>query len=105
MSQKLLRVCAGTLLYVAFVCPARAQELSQTPTPSPSATPIARAKSEEERLFERLDWRSIGPANMGGRTADVEGVPGNPNVVYVGTGSGGVLKTTNGGNTWRPIFE
>ena len=44
-----------------------------------------------------LAWRSIGPANMGGRIADVEGVPGNPNIVYVATGSGGIFKTTNGG--------
>jgi len=55
--------------------------------------------------FERLEWRSIGPCNMGGRVADVEGVPGNPNIVYVGSASGGVWKTTNGGTTWTPIFE
>ncbi|HEX5735261.1 MAG TPA: hypothetical protein VF131_20700 [Blastocatellia bacterium] len=55
--------------------------------------------------FDRLEWRSIGPANMGGRTSDVEGVPGNPALVYVGTASGGVWKTTNGGTTWAPIFE
>ena len=59
----------------------------------------------DTKVFDRLEWRSIGPANMGGRTADVEGVPGNPNIVYVGTGSGGVWKTTNGGVTWKPIFE
>jgi photosystem II stability/assembly factor-like uncharacterized protein len=52
-----------------------------------------------------LSWRSIGPANMGGRIADVEGVPGNPNLVYVGTASGGVFKTTNGGMSWTPIFD
>lgn len=52
-----------------------------------------------------LSWRSIGPANMGGRIADVEGVPGNPNLVYVATGSGGIFKTTDGGITWRPIFD
>lgn len=56
-------------------------------------------------VFERLQWRSIGPANMGGRTTDVEGVPGNPNLVYVATASGGLWKTTNGGVTWTPIFE
>jgi photosystem II stability/assembly factor-like uncharacterized protein len=62
-------------------------------------------KPTEARAFERLEWRSIGPANMGGRVADVEGAPGNPNLVYVGSASGGVWKTTNGGVTWTPIFE
>ncbi|MGH7455741.1 MAG: WD40/YVTN/BNR-like repeat-containing protein, partial [bacterium] len=56
-------------------------------------------------VFGRLEWRSIGPANMGGRTTDVEGVPGNPNVVYVATASGGLWKTTNSGMNWTPIFE
>lgn len=59
----------------------------------------------DAKLLERLEWRSIGPANMGGRTADVEGVPGNPNLVYVATASGGLWKTANGGVTWKPIFE
>ena len=35
-------------------------------------------------LFKNMAWRNIGPANMMGRVADVEGVPGNPNIVYVG---------------------
>ncbi len=55
--------------------------------------------------MSNLTWRSIGPANMGGRVADVEGVPGNPNIVYVATGSGGIFKTTNGGIDWTPIFD
>ena len=42
---------------------------------------------------------------MGGRVADVEGVAGNPNVVYVATASGGLFKTTNGGVRWSPLFE
>ena len=56
-------------------------------------------------LFKHLEWRNIGPANMMGRTTDIEGVPGNPNIVYVGTASGGIWKTTNGGITWKPIFD
>jgi hypothetical protein len=34
-----------------------------------------------------------------------EGVPGNPNIVYVATGSGGIFKTINGGMDWTPIFD
>jgi photosystem II stability/assembly factor-like uncharacterized protein len=74
---------------------------AQTPTPSPSLD----NRPAEVKAFDNLNWRSIGPANMSGRVADVEGVPGNPNIVYVGSASGGVWKTTNGGNSWTPIFE
>jgi photosystem II stability/assembly factor-like uncharacterized protein len=63
------------------------------------------SKSPLEEAFSRLEYRSIGPAIMGGRIADVEGVPGDPNVVYVASASGGLWKTTNGGVTWKPIFE
>ena len=62
-------------------------------------------KSPFEEAFGRLEYRSIGPAIMGGRIADVEGVPGDANVVYVASASGGLWKTTNGGVTWKPIFE
>ncbi len=63
------------------------------------------AKSPFEEAFSRLEYRSIGPAIMGGRIADVEGIPGDPNVVYVASASGGLWKTTNGGIRWTPIFE
>ncbi len=62
-------------------------------------------KITAQTAMKNLAWRSIGPANMGGRVADVEGVPGNPNIVYVATGSGGIFKTTNGGTDWTPIFD
>ena len=86
----------------------RAQEPEATPSPSPQETPappVDTAKPTFETAFERLEWRSIGPANMGGRTADVEGVSGNANLVYVATASGGLWKTVNAGVTWKPIFE
>lgn len=56
-------------------------------------------------LFERLEWRNIGPANMGGRITAVRGIPGDPALVYVATASGGLFKTVNGGTTWTPIFD
>ncbi len=64
-----------------------------------------RSTQMDPTVFDRLEWRSIGPANMGGRTTDIEGVSGDPNLVYVATASGGLWKTTNGGVTWTPIFE
>ncbi len=56
-------------------------------------------------LFENLTWRNVGPGIMGGRLTDIEGVPGNPDVLYVASASGGLWKTTNGGITWTPIFD
>src|SRR5262249_39898187 len=65
----------------------------------------ALAQPIDPSLFEQLEYRSIGPASMGGRITDIEGVPGNPNLVYVASASGGLFKTTNGGLTWSSIFD
>ncbi len=60
---------------------------------------------EKPSPFEGLVFRNIGPAIMGGRVSDVEGVPGDPRIVYVGAASGGVWKTVDGGITWKAIFD
>jgi photosystem II stability/assembly factor-like uncharacterized protein len=54
-----------------------------------------------------LKWRSIGPANTGGRVDDfaVARVPGAPDAIYVGTASGGVFKSVNQGTSWTPVFD
>src|SRR6185436_17457391 len=54
-----------------------------------------------------LRWRSIGPANTGGRVADlaVGRVPGLPDAIYVGAASGGIFKSTNQGTSWTPVFD
>src|SRR5918997_408641 len=94
-----LRACLVCL--AASFCFSTSARAQQTP-PTPASVEDA---ALEMKSFERLEWRQIGPANMGGRTADVEGVPGNPNLVYVATASGGLFKTTNGGVRWTPVFE
>src|SRR5262245_2265223 len=55
-------------------------------------------------LYAGLRWRSIGPFRSG-RVNGVSGVPGQPNVFYMGSVGGGVWKTMNGGRTWFPIFD
>ena len=35
----------------------------------------------------------------------VAGIPGDPNIIYVGAAAGGVWKSMDGGNTFKAIFE
>ncbi|UCE59381.1 MAG: hypothetical protein JSU63_18305 [Phycisphaerales bacterium] len=55
--------------------------------------------------LEGLTWRSIGPANMGGRVAAIALAPQNPRTFFVGFATGGLFKTTNGGTTFSPVFD
>jgi photosystem II stability/assembly factor-like uncharacterized protein len=55
--------------------------------------------------FAHLKFRNLGPAIAGGRVTAVAGIPGNPQVYYVGAAGGGVFKTTDGGLNWKPIFN
>jgi photosystem II stability/assembly factor-like uncharacterized protein len=55
-------------------------------------------------LYANLEWRCIGPFR-GGRTVAGTGVPGNPNLFYIGVNNGGVWKSTDAGRTWVPIFD
>jgi photosystem II stability/assembly factor-like uncharacterized protein len=61
--------------------------------------------SREAQALAGLRWRNIGPANMGGRVTDIAGIPGDPAIYYVAAADGGIFKTTNGGTTFRPIFD
>ncbi len=81
--------------------------LLSSPASPQAIKPLEKARTAkvDAAFFKGLSWRNIGPAIMVGRVADIEGVPGNPNVVYVGTASGGVWKTEDAGVTWKPIFD
>ncbi|HET7584175.1 MAG TPA: hypothetical protein VFK13_04665 [Gemmatimonadaceae bacterium] len=50
-------------------------------------------------------WRTVGPANVGGRVADIVGIPSPSKTFYVAAAGGGIWKTTNAGTTFRPIFD
>jgi photosystem II stability/assembly factor-like uncharacterized protein len=67
----------------------------------PAATATAQIPAS---TYQDLHWRMIGPFR-GGRTRAAAGVPGRPNVFYVGQVDGGIWKTDDSGRTWTPIFD
>lgn len=52
-----------------------------------------------------VKMRSVGPAFMTGRIADIAMNPKDENHYYVGVASGGVWETKNAGVTFQPIFD
>lgn len=56
-------------------------------------------------LLQDLKPRNIGPGGMSGRVTAIDVVNTNPDVMYVGTASGGVWKSISGGIKWDPIFD
>jgi len=71
------------------------------PPTAPAAVPAAAPEPEREGEFR---FRFVGP-RIGNRIAAVAGVPGDPSVYYAGAASGGVWKSSDGGNRWQPVFD
>ena len=61
------------------------------------------AQQSNRDIAGALRYRYIGP--VGNRLTSVVGVPGQPNIYYVGAASGGIFKTIDGGVHWDPIFD
>ena len=71
-----------------------------------AAQPAAAQTAEQvDSVLNRIEWRNIGPAIMGGRVDDFAVVESDPKVMWVATASAGVWKTENYGITWIPQFQ
>ncbi len=85
ISGELLRVCAGVLM------------VATTP-----GSGVAQLSADQ---FAGMTARSIGPVGRIGRISAIDAVVSDPNIVYVGAANGGLWKSLNGGQTWKPLFE
>ena len=109
-----MRAAAVLLLLASFSSPAVAQQKernrSQQPAQAAAAASPAqpddskKEKDEGDPLFKGMKYRSIGPFR-GGRSLTAVGIPGDPTTYYFGATGGGVWKSTDGANTWSPIFD
>src|SRR5262249_26962316 len=63
-----------------------------------------RAQQPAASYLSALHWRNVGPPRSGYVSVPA-GVPGDSTTYYAGMPEGGVWKTTNGGNTWKPVFD
>lgn len=71
----------------------------------PATPPAAPALPVEATFLKPLKARAIGPAVMGGRISDLAVDPSNPFTCYVGLAHGGVMKTTDAGASFQPVFD
>ncbi len=73
-----------------------------------ATVPSAQDDKDEEKLgdplFRGMKYRLIGPFR-GGRSLTATGIPGDPTTYYFGATGGGVWKSTDGANTWFPVFD
>ncbi len=67
-------------------------------------TATGAAQSITSDSYAAMRWRLVGPFRAGRVTA-VAGIAGQPTIYYMGTPGGGVWKTNDGGQVWKPIFD
>ncbi len=88
-----MRLPVSLVIAVAILLSAGSDGISQTQIKVTSST------------FGRIQARQIGPALMSGRVTSVDALQSNPLHVYIGTASGGLWKSTNGGVIVKPVFD
>jgi hypothetical protein len=79
-----------------------------------TASRLMRAKDHLDRMYRPVagrgimessglwSWQWLGPGNIGGRVRTIVIHPTMPDTMWIGAASGGIWKTTDGGQSWSP---
>lgn len=65
---------------------------------------VSRAQQPDSDNESQLQFRFVGP-RIGNRISAVAGIARDASTYYAGAASGGIFKSTDGGNSWKPIFD
>src|SRR5713101_9651502 len=95
LSLRVVFLLTATLACTLALAQGKPNKPSKAVKEPPAAAAPAAAASPYGAALKNLQWREVGPAIMGGRIDDFAVVESNPSIVYVGTASGGLWKTTN----------
>ncbi|HEV7499335.1 MAG TPA: glycosyl hydrolase, partial [Vicinamibacteria bacterium] len=90
---------ASTLLIAPAVSAQGRRAAPPSPAPATTAPLIAPAG------LKALKARELGPAVMGGRVSDIALDPADPHTFYVALATGGLMKTTDSGGSFKGVFE
>src|SRR2546430_16845228 len=102
MNTRITRWLSSTLLGVAL----GAGVAVHAQTPQPANTQSSGPVKVDSATISGLGARNIGSAQMSGRIAAIDAVrEGQRLTVYIGSASGGVWKSVNGGTTYKPVFD
>ncbi len=90
--------------------PTTDSRVRQDPTTVKPRPEAPKPESEADRAHlddwvKALNWRSIGPANMGGRIVALSVFEADPSTFWIATAGGGLLKTVNNGITFEHQFD
>ncbi len=109
MTNRSYRLLASLALFPALAgAQATAKPAAKAaPKAAPARATVAKAPmmaAVDSTLFAGMKYRLAGHTR-GGRVTSVTGVPSQPRTFYMGVASGGVFRTTNGGESWEPITD
>jgi photosystem II stability/assembly factor-like uncharacterized protein len=94
------------LLFTSFVF---AQEVVNNKRASSGKERVKAFQAHEKLLasspYKSITWRLVGPNTRSGRSTDVWGIAGKPNIIYAAFATGGFWKTEDAGSSWIPLFD